>query len=335
MTPRSHPIPDPPAPLTVQANSVSRALNIIGDRSSLLLLHYLFLGVHRFGDLLAMTGIARSLLANRLQRLEQAGVLRRQRYQSRPLRYEYRLSPQGSDLQDVAAMIIRWDRRWHYDADCPTHRLLHSACGQEFTPELHCAACNAVVEPREVEWRAGPGAGLDPHPGPRAHRRSSIPIDELRAPHPIMQRSFEILGDRWTAMTIAAAFYRHRRFGEFQEAMGIASNILTERLARLVELGILERGDDARDGYRLTRQGRDLFPIIVTLIRWGDRWLAGRKGAPLLLIHRSCGQRLLPRVACDRCGGEVGAGGMRLSEQAEEQLWRAAEAAAGSGKAPA
>ncbi|AXQ27899.1 transcriptional regulator [Solimonas sp. K1W22B-7] len=299
--------------LTVQAHSVSRALNLIGDRWTLLLLYCLFLGVNRYSELLAMTGMARSVLANRLQRLQKAGLLRRRRYQQNPPRDEYFLSECGADLHDVACAVIGWDRRWHYDAKSPMHRLRHAVCGREFTPQQHCAACGERVEARDVEWRSGPGAGLDPHPGPRAHRRSSIAAEDIDAAHPIMQRSFDILGDRWTAMTVAAAFYRHRRFGEFQQALGIASNILADRLARLVELEVLSREEDAREGYRLSEQGRDLFPIIVALIRWGDRWLAGAKGPPLLLVHRSCGQALRPRVGCDRCGGEVGAGEMLLS----------------------
>ena len=306
--------------LSVQAHSVARALNLIGDRWTLLLLYCLFLGQGRFSDLLEMTGMARSVLSKRLQRLEEAGLLRRRRYQQHPPRDEYLLTERGADLHDVACAVIAWDRRWHYDARSPMHRLRHVGCGREFTPQQRCAACGEAIHAREVEWRAGPGAGLDPHPGARAHRRSSIAAEDIAATQPLMQRSFEILGDRWTAMTVAAAFYRHRRFGEFQEALGIASNILSERLARLVELEVLERGDEARDGYRLTDQGLDLFPIIVALLRWGDRWLAGRKGPPLLLFHRSCGQPLVPVVGCDRCGEEVGQGEMRLSGAMRKRL---------------
>lgn len=306
--------------LSVQAHSVTRALNLIGDRWTLLLLYCLFLGLGRFSDLLEMTGMARSVLAKRLQRLEEAGLLTRRRYQQHPPRDEYLLTARGADLHDVACAIIAWDRRWHYDARSPMHRLRHRGCGREFTPLQCCAACGEPVQAREVDWRPGPGAGLDPHPGARAHRRSSIAPGDIAAAQPLMQRSFEILGDRWTAMTVAAAFYRHRRFGEFQEALGIASNILSERLARLVELEVLVRGGEARDGYRLTGQGLELFPIIVALLRWGDRWLAGRKGPPLLLFHRRCGQPLVPAVACDRCGEEVAPGEMRLSGAMRRRL---------------
>ncbi|HSW14325.1 MAG TPA: helix-turn-helix domain-containing protein [Solimonas sp.] len=311
--------------LVVQAHSVSRALNIIGDRWSLLLLYHVFLGVRRYSDLLALTGIARSVLANRLQRLEKAGLLRRRRYQTRPPRYEYCLTVRGRDLNDVAAMLIRWDRRWHPDPQSLMHFILHRGCRQPTLPELRCAVCGEPVLAREVEWRPGPGAGVDPHPGPRAHRRSSLAEDSASALL-LLQRSFDILGDRWTAMTVAAAFYRHRRFGEFQAALGIATNILSERLARLVELGVLERGADARDGYRLTEQGLDLFPIIVTLLRWGDRWLAGRKGPPLLLFHRRCGALLQPVAACDACGETLAYGDLQLSPEAEDALWKTAAA---------
>lgn len=306
--------------LAVQANSVTRALNLIGDRWTLLLLYCLFLGVGRYSELLEMTGMARSVLAGRLQRLQKAGLVQRRRYQQKPPRDEYLLTERGADLHDVACAVIAWDRRWHYDARSPMHRLRHAGCGREFTPSQRCAACGGEVNAREMEWRPGPGAGLDPHPGPRAHRRSSIAAEDMLITQPPLPRAFEILGDRWTAMTVAAAFYRHHRFGEFQQALGIASNILSERLGRLVQRGVLERSRDAREGYRLTPQGLDLFPIIVALIRWGDRWLAGRKGPPLLLFHKSCGQPLRTVVACDRCDGEVGVEDLRLSAAMRKRL---------------
>lgn len=304
---------------------MARALSIVGDQWTLLLLYYVFLGVRRFGTLQAMSGMARSVLVNRLRRLERGGLLRRVRYQARPARHEYRLTAMSRDLYDVALAIIRWDKRWHYDPACPPHRIVHRACGREFTPELRCAACHAPVTAREVMWEPGPGAGFDPTPHPRAHRRATVPMHTLRPPHPIMERSFETLGDRWTSLVIAAAFYRKRRFHEFQSMLGIATNVLSDRLARLVKHGVLERHEaGARPEYRLTPEGLDLFPIVLTLLRWGDRWLAGRKGPPLLLRHLACGARLRTYISCDRCAGALSATDFTLSEEARRRLWRPA-----------
>lgn len=307
----------------VRASSVGRALNLVGDRWTLFILYACFLGARRFDDFVALTGMARSLLADRLRRLEAAGILRRELYQSKPDRYAYRLTEMGRDLFGVAMTIIRWEKRWHFDPDCLAHRIVHRGCGKEFTPVMTCGACHGELDARAVLLEVGPGAGMDPMPGPRAQRRSSVQADGLKVPHPMLERSAELLGDRWTAHVIAGAFYGLRKFNEFQDALRIATNILTDRLARLTELRVLRRSlyqtRPERWEYRLTDMGRDLFPIIVELMRWGDRWLAGAAGQPELLRHATCGAPLKPVLVCDQCGEAVDALSVTLPRPAVDR----------------
>lgn len=286
----------------VHASSVTRAMNIVGDRTSLLVMYCLFLGMHRFGEIQDNTGLPQSLLSNRLRRLEQQGLLKRRPYQDNPPRFEYRLSAMGKDMHDVALAIIRWDKRWHFEPSCLTHQLVHLSCGSAFTPDLRCGACRASVTARDVEWRTGPGHGMDPHPGPSRSRRTSLSREDLAGRHAIMVRSLELLGDRWTPYVLAAAFYRVRFFNDFQQGLGIASNILSDRLERLQEMNILHRSESrVRPEYRLTETGLDLYPVIVCLLRWGDRWLDGGKGPPMQLRHRACGRPFVPVMVCSEC----------------------------------
>ncbi|OYW90396.1 MAG: transcriptional regulator, partial [Caulobacterales bacterium 32-67-6] len=145
---------------------------------------------------------------------------------------------------------------------------------------------------------------------PRAQRRSIVPADALNAGNPMLNRAFQVLGDRWTSHVIASAFMGRRRFGDLQSALGIAPNILSDRLARLVDLGVLRKtlyqDKPQRWEYRLTDQGRDLYPLIAELNRWGDRWLDGGKGPPLITYHRPCGQPLKAKITCDQCGEPAG-----------------------------
>ncbi|HEY2658212.1 MAG TPA: helix-turn-helix domain-containing protein [Caulobacteraceae bacterium] len=299
----------------VRANSAARALNLIGDRWILMILRQAFLGVRRFEDFQGRIGLARSLLTDRLRRLEANGVMRRVRYQARPPRDEYRLTEMGLDLYDTALMLIRWEKRWHYDPAQPTHRLHHS-CGRVFTPEYRCAACGEIVTARDVRSEDGPGAGFDPAQKPRAQRRSIVAGADLGGQDPMLERALQVLGDRWTAHVIAAAFQGHRRFGAFQRVLGVASNILGDRLARLTALGVLEKRVDpaqsSRQQYRLTPEGLDLFPLVLAQIRWGDRWLAGPEGPPTLIFHHACGQRLVGKITCDQCGEAVAARNTQL-----------------------
>ncbi len=298
--PDARPITQP-----VQANSATRALNILGDRWTLMILYLAFRRVHRFDEFQARIGIARSLLIGRLRRLQAVGILEKVRYRERPVREEYHLGEMGRDLYSLALMIIRWEKRWFYDSADPAQRLKHK-CGREFTPEYRCGHCGELIHPRDVHAEDGPGAGLDASPPPRAQRRSSVPSGTLNQGAPMLERAFQVLGDRWTSHVIAAAFMGRRRFNEFQNALGVAPNILSDRLSRLVELGVLRRElyqqRPDRWEYRLTDPGRDLYPLIAELIRWGDRWLDDGKGPPLITYHRTCGHRLAAKVTCDQCG---------------------------------
>jgi len=261
--------------------------------------------VRRFDDFQCRIGIARSLLSDRLRRLQSAGIFKKVAYQERPVREDYRLTEMGLDLYSLALMIIRWEKRWFFDAANPAHGL-HHACGKAFTPEYRCGHCGELVGPRDVRIEDGPGAGVEPSPPPRAQRRSIVPAGALNQGDPMLDRAFQVLGDRWTSHIIASAFLGRRRFSDFQAALGVATNILSDRLGRLVALGVLTRRAyqqrPERLEYRLTDEGRDLYPLIAELNRWGDRWLAGKTGPPLVTYHLACGQRLEPKITCDQCG---------------------------------
>ena len=120
--------------------------------------------------------------------------------------------------------------------------------------------------------------------------------------------SLAFVGDRWTLLILRDAFRGVRRFGDFCTDLGIARNILTDRLDKLVQAGILSRVPyqerPLRHEYRLTAKGRDLSPALVALMRWGDRW-AVDGGPPTRLVHDACGAELEQLLRCPACGVEV------------------------------
>ena len=140
-------------------------------------------------------------------------------------------------------------------------------------------------------------------------------------------RTLELVGERWTPLIIRDAFLGVRRFGDFADRLGIARNVLQDRLERLVDAGVLEKVPyqerPLRHEYRLTAMGRDLWPTIVALLKFGDRHLAPA-GPPLLLLHRGCGGEIDDRRICARCGAALELGdieaqpgpGARLSSAA-------------------
>jgi len=294
---------------SIRANSVHRALNLIGDRWSLLILREAFLGVRRFEDWQRRLGIPRQRLADRLKKLAACGVLRKTPYRERPLRHEYRLTPMGHDLYPVALMIRRWEDRWLAGGRQRWVWLVHTVCGRQTDPRCVCGHCGAEVEARDTRYEDGPGAGREQAAPPRSQRRSAGASAGGDGQQLFTEQATEILGDRWTYLVLGGAFLRIQRFDALRRELAIATNILADRLRRLVQAGLLRRiPRPDRVGlheYVLTKKGRDFFPVVIALMRWGDRWLAGDKGPPLVLYHQPCGHRLAPRFVCNHCGGDL------------------------------
>jgi DNA-binding HxlR family transcriptional regulator len=121
-------------------------------------------------------------------------------------------------------------------------------------------------------------------------------------------KSLELLGERWTLLVVREAFLGTRRFEAFAERLDIARNVLTSRLTRLVEEDVLEKvryqERPARYEYRLTEKGLDLWPVIVALLQFGDRYYAPA-GPPVILRHRGCGGEVDGRRMCRRCGAAL------------------------------
>jgi DNA-binding HxlR family transcriptional regulator len=128
-------------------------------------------------------------------------------------------------------------------------------------------------------------------------------------------RPLSFLGERWALLVLRDLFLGRRRFDEIQDSLGIASNVLSQRLATLVEEGIVERRryseHPERFEYRLTAKGRDLQPILLALLRWGDAYTADAAGPPLETVHAECDHAFHMVPTCSHCGGEVEAANVR------------------------
>jgi DNA-binding HxlR family transcriptional regulator len=129
-------------------------------------------------------------------------------------------------------------------------------------------------------------------------------------------RSLEIVGERWTLLILRDAVLGVERFEDFQEKLGIASNVLTNRLKLLCDEGVLERlPDEQRPGrpkYALTDKGRELAPALILLMKWGDRHYSPPGGPPRLTLHAGCGGNIGSDFRCDRCGKRAGTGEIEL-----------------------
>ena len=114
-----------------------------------------------------------------------------------------------------------------------------------------------------------------------------------------------VVGEKWSLLVLREAFFGVRRFADFQRVHGAPRAVLTDRLATLVEEGILRRepyqaeGERQRHEYRLTQKGIDLYPTLIALMAWGDKYLAEDGDVPLELRHRDCGEPVHLGLVCD------------------------------------
>jgi DNA-binding HxlR family transcriptional regulator len=121
-----------------------------------------------------------------------------------------------------------------------------------------------------------------------------------------------VVGQRWTPLIVRDLFAGMTRFEDLRRDLGIASNVLAARLDELESHGIVERRQyqtmPARHEYLLTDKGRDLYPVIATLLAWGDKYLSAPDGPPALTVHTDCGRVTTAKTVCAECGGELNAG---------------------------
>ncbi|HEX4878958.1 MAG TPA: helix-turn-helix domain-containing protein [Limnobacter sp.] len=122
-------------------------------------------------------------------------------------------------------------------------------------------------------------------------------------------RSLAIVGDRWTMLILRNAFLSIRRFDHLQANLGVTRHVLADRLERLVQAGVLKtvqyQEKPPRHEYRLTQMGKELYPVLLALTTWGDKWLDEGKGAPLTYTHKNCGKVFTPTMTCSECGEPV------------------------------
>lgn len=139
--------------------------------------------------------------------------------------------------------------------------------------------------------------------------RKILKWNELEAVPCSVAKALSVIGDRWTFLILRNAFLRTRRFDEFQRQLGITRHLLVDRLSKLVEQEVfyksLYQNNPERFEYRLTPKGLDLYPLLLCLSAWADKWMPEERGALLQYRHQVCQQHFKPKLVCNQCDGEI------------------------------
>jgi DNA-binding HxlR family transcriptional regulator len=277
--------------------SVFGATEAIGDAWAWLILSDAIVsGTQRFDAFQRRLGIARSTLSGRLLALCTNGLMTQSGR-------DYTLTDAGKDFLACMTTAVAWGDRWHADGITVPLQIGHAGCSDRIRGELRCTACTELIDARDVSFDRRPEAI---NPSGDALQRHRAPALELlqRGGQSSIAATLQVIGDRWSALIIRELFYGSSRFDEFQRRLGIATNILSTRLQRLVEHGIVDKREyqirPPRHEYQLTPKGLDLYPVPLSMMAWGDRWLTNGP-PPVVLSHIPCGNQLVPRLSCSEC----------------------------------
>jgi len=314
----------------------ARALEAIGDRWSFLILRDAFLRVRRFEDLRRRTGAARGTLTARLNSLVDHGILYRVPYGKAPSRLEYRLTEKGLDFYPVALCMWSWENRWSSEFGLPP-RIIHRRCGKSLDPTLTCGHCDQPLKLPDITYTVGRGA-RHPLNAERATRRRQSAAGSSRQDgvDTSMFHAVDTVGDRWTALLVAALYFGLHRYDDINAVLGIATNILADRLKLLLSAGVIEQHlyqeRPPRYEYRLTKKGFELYPFSLALHEWGARWMPSPYGPSVKMGHKSCGERLRSRLICGSCKEVIDPHDVEI--QTEPRTERRRQRRGGSGKKP-
>jgi DNA-binding HxlR family transcriptional regulator len=288
-----HPADRPSALPAGGDNAIAYAIGVTADEWTLLIVRHALHGARRYNDWQHAMPISHAVLTSRLRRLEDLGMLVAVPYQDRPRRLEYRLTPRGLGIWPVLVGIWAWEAHW-----VSAGRVIRDVhCGQLASPLLACGQCDAVIRARDVRGEFGP-SGSWPRSVPQAtNRRRSGTSNGL------LPETTALVGNRWSAALLGAAFFGAHRFGEFQRRMGAPAAIVADRLRTFCQRGVLEAAADEQRGdrnlYHLTSKGRAFFPVVLCSIHWAQQWFLAPEGPAMTFQHGD--HAFLPALRCDQC----------------------------------
>ena len=287
---------------------IYQAADLLGDAWSWMILRdAIFDNVTRFTDFQLRLGISRRVLSNRLDTLTEGGLFKRQGAREEGGHLLYVLTPMGRDFLSCLMTAMHWGERWFPDLEESDGHAVHKRYGHRLTAVLRCSECFQLIKAREVAVVGIHRASADLI-GAKRLRTPNLEALERSKPSAIV-RTLRVFGDRWSSLIIRECFLGTRRFGIFEEHLGIAPNILTNRLERLVAFGVLvKKPSPSQAGwleYRLTEQGLDLYSVPLSMLKWAEKWLA--KGTSRTdLRHKVCGKRFSAVLTCSTCSEPIG-----------------------------
>jgi DNA-binding HxlR family transcriptional regulator len=224
----------------------------------------------------------------------------------------YLPTARSRSLWPLLLLIWEWERSWVPEHADRLPDMRHYRCGRSFSPVLRCTCCQRPVGPDTVALAVGPSGNWErcaPAAATRRRSRSASASPSTTGHAGLFSETMTVLGNRWAAALLVAAFLGGNRFSDLQSQLGAPPSLLAQRLQTFCVIGVLRRdpGIDAaeRGSYLLTDKGRAFFPILVTAVQWAQRWFSAPEGPAIVMRHRDCGAAFTGELACDQCGDRI------------------------------
>ena len=283
------------------------AADILGDGWTFLITREAFFGATRFQDFFDNLNIPKARLTERLKHLVATEIFEKTLQKGSQSRYEYRFTPKGLDIYPIALSMIEWGLTRN-----PNHHrsnLIHTACGQPLRTKTVCHLCLSPITRDSLTW---PGIRpineliKDPDKIQRWRRLRASQFEKISQRADPAIEAMRVSSDRWSMLIIYGALQTETfGFREAQAKLGLAHNILSERLKHLQDEAVLEKVDSTkRSGYRLTDSGNDMLDMALTIRTWAQRWLRAGSGDWSPLLH-DCGATAEVVPVCVHCSEVV------------------------------
>lgn len=279
-------------------NAVGRMLGLLGDEWNLLILQQALMDAHRYSHFATRLPISNAVLTKRLRALVSQGLLTT----------DYRTTSRSRSLWPMLLSIWEWELTWVTEHRQRLPLMRHERCGEQFSPMLRCENCRSAVSAADVDLTPGP-SGTWERSAPsastrRRHTTSSQHGSDVRQAG-LFPETMSVLGNRWSAALLVAAFLGATRFTDFQSQLHAPPSVLSQRLQTFCRIGVLALDPEETSAYLLTDKGRAFFAVLAAGLQWAQRWYLAPEGPAMVLTHRDCGAPFTGEWCCTSCTGRL------------------------------
>ena len=287
------------------ATSLRRALRILGDPWTMLILKEAYNGQRRFSGFQRALNIPRQTLSLRLTNLCNDQMMYKRPPNAQRQSLIYALTPKALDLREAMYAIWLWHRANPGPVDALPFDLVHDSCGAVLGARYRCTACRGLATPQSVTIQRASPAQFDDEPRARISRRNDSALTAFDETKRNVLTAASIVGDVPCNEILYLLYQAPCHVAELGRILNLSAPVLRGRIQKLLDLGLIAQTQDGRKSlYSVLPRADGFYPLLMAIAAWGDRWCNGDLPPPETRVHE-CGALLDGRYICEACGKAV------------------------------